>query len=94
MANTLLLDGRPRRGRRRRRHWELVFDTCWLLFTSLLVSLILNSNPVQCFTINNKTMKLDKSKLSELRCNDIHFRVQIEIVWQNETKLFEVIIYI
>lgn len=59
-------------------------------FTSLLILLVQIFevlNLVKLVSTNANVLKLDKSKLANLTCNDNHFRVQLVFNWLNQSSL-------
>lgn len=63
--------------------------TAWLLVVQVIA--LDQLDRVKCkLAINNRTMRLDKSRLDNLKCNDNSFRIELEVSWQNQTSLVDV----
>lgn len=69
------------------------FAAFWrqLVVVFLVAVVLFGNGAVRAAQINNTTMRVEKSKLKEMTCNDNSFRIELEVVWLNQTKLFDVI---
>lgn len=72
------------------------FAAFWrqLVVVILVAAVVFGNGAVRAAQINNTTMRVEKSKLKEMTCNDNSFRIELEVVWLNKTKLFDVITFL